>query len=380
MADNKHHISDEFLAQIPEQPGVYIMKNTEGQVLYIGKSSNLKSRVRSYFRKSGDTRYSIRFIQRHVTNIDFCLTSTEKEALILENNLIKKHHPRYNIRLRDDKNFFHIRIKTDHPFPRLELVRSRKRDNALYFGPYSSSRQLKETIRYLQQIYPLRTCKDNVFKNRSRPCLLCQIRKCSGPCTGNISEKDYRQMLDEIIMIFQGNKSDLVDSLKKQMHQAAESQDFEKAAVLRDRIYAIEQSLENQKIVSQQYVNKDIFGILYNVSQLSIHILQVRRGRLESSHQFILPHNQVPEGELVSSFLQQFYQDRPIPETIWLRELPEDSAVLEEWLTEQAGKKVSLSSPQRGETVRLLDMAEKKRTTKSYYEKRANRRSCTDQK
>ncbi len=359
MTINEHHISDAFLAQIPEQPGVYIMKNADNQVLYIGKSANLKARVRSYFRKSSDTRYSIKFIQKQVTDIEFCMTATEKEALILENNLIKKHRPRYNIRLRDDKNFFHIRIKKNEPFPRLELVRRQKRDGALYFGPYSSSRQLKETIRYLQLIYPLRTCKDGVFKNRSRPCLLCQIRKCSGPCTGNISTDDYHHMLEEIIMILQGNKSELVDSLKKQMSQAAQEQRFEHAAVLRDRIYAIEQSLEQQKIVSQHHVNKDVFGILYDSLQLSVHILQIRRGRLDDSNQFILPHNQVPEDELISSFLQQFYQDRPIPDTLWLRHLPEDYAVIEEWLTEQAGKKITISTPQRGETVRLLDMAEK---------------------
>lgn len=356
---NSYHISDSFLANIPEQPGVYIMKNSDGTVLYIGKSGNLKARVRSYFRKSSDTRYSVKFIQQKVTDIEFCLTGTEKEALILENNLIKKLRPRYNIRLRDDKNFFHIRIKTDEPFPRLELVRRRKRDGALYFGPYSSSRQLKETIRYLQIIYPLRTCKDGVFKNRSRPCLLCQIKKCSGPCTGEITREDYHAMLDEIIMILQGNKSQLLESLKIQMDKAAGSQNFERAAILRDRMYAIEQSLEQQKIVSQHHANKDVIGVLYSDTRISIHILQVRRGRLEGSDHFIVPHNHVPEDELMSSFLQQFYQDRPVPDTIWLRNPPEDSSVLEEWVSEQAGKKVAIAAPQRGETMRLLDMAEK---------------------
>lgn len=352
-------ITDDFLNTVPAHPGVYIMKNASGKVLYVGKSRNLKLRVRSYYRKSGDTRNSIQFIRRNVTTIEFCLTDTEKEALILENNLIKKFTPRYNIRLRDDKSFYHIRVNIQEDYPALELVRRPKEDGALYFGPYSSSHKLKETIRYLYLLYPLRTCKMSTFKNRTRPCLMCQIRKCLGPCCGKVSREDYHAMLEDVIMILRGQKSQVLENLKKKMDAASQSLDFEQAALVRDRIYAIEHSLEKQDVVSVKRVNKDVFGVHYHAEWISFNILQVREGRLEGTENFVFRHNDLPADEILASFIQQFYARRPIPDTVLVPCVSEDFSVIEEWLCETAGKKVYFSVPQRGDNLRLLKMAEK---------------------
>ncbi|RJP60583.1 MAG: excinuclease ABC subunit UvrC [Candidatus Auribacter fodinae] len=356
---SQNGITDRFLDTIPSQPGVYIMKDSEGAVLYVGKSRNLRSRVRQYFRKSGDTRYSIKFIQRYVKNIEFCLTETEKEALILENNLIKKMTPRYNVRLRDDKTFLHIRININEDFPALQLIRRPRNDKALYLGPYSSSRQIKEAIRHLQMLYPLRMCKDNVFRTRTRPCLNCQIRKCLGPCCGGVSREDYHAMLDEVIMILRGQKSTIIEKLKKDMEAASEAMEYEKAAHLRDKVLALEQSLERQDIVSNKWVNKDIIAMVYHDRSVSIHVLTVRNGRLEGSDNFIVPHHDLPEQDIQDSFIEQFYSDRHVPDTVVVESCGEDTDVLQDWLSEKAGRKIQVCAAGRGDNLRLLKMAQK---------------------
>lgn len=355
--NKSYNITNSFLCEIPEHPGVYIMKDKNGQVLYIGKSLNLKARVKSYFKKSSDIRYSVRFIRKNVKSIEFSLTSTEKEALILENNLIKKLKPRYNIRLRDDKNFFYIKINRNETFPRIELIRKRKHDGASYFGPYSSSKNLKETLRHLNTIYPLRSCKNSLFKNRSRPCLLYQINKCSAPCCGKISVIDYNAMVDDIILILKCKKQMLIKKLKSAMHKASDNFKFEHAAMLRDRIYAIENSLEKQEIISSNRTNKDIIGIALNDKYVSFNILQVIEGRLEGTDNFLMNHNEIPIQDIISSFIQQFYHERPIPRTIYLKKLPEDNQALQEWLKDRSGKNVSIISPRRGTNIKLLNQA-----------------------
>lgn len=352
-------ITDRFLNEIPAHTGVYIMKDEHGSVLYVGKARSLRDRVRQYFKRSGDTRYSVRFIRRYVKNIEFCLTDTEKEALLLENNLIKKLKPRYNIRLRDDKTFLHIRIDMNHDFPMLNLIRRPKNDGALYLGPYSSSRELKEMIRHLQYLYPLRLCKDSVFRTRTRPCLNCQIRKCLGPCCGGISKEDYRVMLDEVIMILRGQKQEVVQRLKTAMEEASANMEFERAAQLRDRIYALEQSTERQDVVTNTRINKDYFGVHFHDKLVAIHALSVRDGRLEGSDNFIFAHNELPYDELFQSFLEQFYANRPAPEIIVVRTLPDARDALAEWLSDKTGRKVTVTTAERGENIRLLNMAER---------------------
>jgi len=352
-----YEITDSFLDEIPSHPGVYIMKDEKGIVLYIGKSCNLKARVRSYFKKSADLRYSVKFIRKNVKSIELSLTSTEKEALILENNLIKKLKPRYNVRLKDDKNFFYIKINRKDPFPRIELVRKRKNDGASYFGPYSSSRNLKETLRYLNTIYPIRSCKNSIFKNRSRPCLMYQIKKCSAPCCDKISQTDYNAMIDDIILILKGKKQSLLKKLKATMNNASTNFNFEYAATLRDRIYAIEHSLEKQGIISSNKATKDIIATSTNDQNIAFNILQINEGKLEGTENFVLKHNDLPVQDIRSPFIQQFYQERPIPRKIYISEIPEDKTSLEEWLTEKSGKKVAILSPKRGENLKLLNQS-----------------------
>ena len=352
-----YHITDSFLDDIPRHPGVYIMKDAEENVLYIGKSCNLNARVRSYFKKSADSRYSVKFIRKNVKLIELSLTSTEKEALILENNLIKKLKPRYNVRLKDDKNFFYIKINRKQDFPRIELTRKRKNDGSSYFGPYSSSRSLKETLRYLNTIYPIRSCKNSIFKNRSRPCLMYQIKKCSAPCCGKISKSDYNAMIDDIILILKGKKQSLLKKLKSAMNKASDNFNFEYAATLRDRTYAIETSLEKQGIISTNRATKDIIAIAKNDRNISFNILQINEGKLEGTENFVMKHNDVPVQDITSSFIQQFYQERPIPQKVYVPEIPEDKSTLEEWLTERSGKKTLIFSPKRGENLKLFKQA-----------------------
>ncbi len=352
-------ITDRFLHDIPAHPGVYIMKDIQGNVMYIGKSNNLRSRVKQYFRKSGDTRVSVTFIRRNVTSIEFFLTDTEKEAIILENNLIKKLVPRYNIRLKDDKNFLKIRINIKEDFPALQLVRRVKEDGALYFGPYSSSRDIKSTLQYLQMVYPLRNCRDSVFKTRSRPCLYFQMGKCLGPCCGNVSREEYHAMLKEVIMFLRGQKTELLEQLKEKMNESALNQVFEQAAVFRDRIFAIERSLEKQAVVSNTLSNKDVIGLCYHEKWVSFNVLQIRKGRLDLTENFILAHNDLPEEEILASFMQQFYQQRPIPESVVVKDVPAGCKAVEEWLGDKKHGRVTIICATRGENLRMLKMAQK---------------------
>ncbi|MCB1196418.1 excinuclease ABC subunit UvrC, partial [bacterium] len=350
-------VSEEFLAAIPQHTGVYIMKDVSGTVVYVGKAANLRSRVRSYYRPTSDTRAAVRFVSTTVTDIEVCLTDTEKEALILENNLIKKHKPRYNIRLRDDKHFLSLRLNLKEPVPRFEYVRRQKNDGALYFGPFSSSRYLREMMRHLQWLYPIRTCK--TLSNRNRPCLMCQMRHMPCPCFGELPRDEYIEILKQVMMVLRGQNAELLAHLKAAMESLSAELKFEQAAVVRDRICAIEQSLEKQDIVTNPKTNKDFIGLFYGSTQVAFNVLCVRQGRMESSDNFMYHHHDIPSDELLLSFLQQLYVLRPPPDLVYVACLPEDSTALCEWLKDTAGRTVSVHAPLRGENVRLIAMAEK---------------------
>src|SRR3990170_173636 len=224
---------EEQIHDLPTSPGVYLMKDLEGTVLYVGKAKNLHSRVRTYFAKSGDTRYTLRFLRPKIHQVETLLTDTEKEALVLENTLIKKYHPRYNINFKDDKTFFRLKFNLQEEFPKLSLVRKIKRDGSRYFGPFASSAAVKETLRLLQRVFPLRTCREANFRNRSRPCLNFQIKKCLGPCCGLISKEKYAQLAQEVFLFLEGKNSQLIRLLEERMMAAAEELNFEEAARMR---------------------------------------------------------------------------------------------------------------------------------------------------
>ncbi len=348
------------LKSLPKYPGVYMMKDSRNEVIYVGKAKNLRNRVKSYFQSNGDDRVYCQFLVKRVDDIDYLITDTEKEALILENNLIKQFRPRFNINLRDDKTFVSIKIDLRKPYPHLVIVRQIEKDGASYFGPYSSSKSVRETIRYINEVFAVRKCSDNVFRNRKRPCLYFQLGKCSGPCCKMIDKESYRKLIDQVILVLKGKNNELIDVLKTDMLKASASLRYEDAAKIRDRVAAIEKTVEKQKIHCMKFVDRDVFGYKTNKKEICIQAMYIRAGNLVdvSSFRFSLKLNN-PE-ESFNSFLNQFYcNNNFIPKEIIAPFEPDDKEVLEELLSELKGQKVEVIRPQRGEKLKLLEMAEK---------------------
>ncbi len=344
---------------IPASPGVYMMKSKTGEIIYVGKAKDLRARLRTYFR-DGDSRYSVQFLMKRVADVDFIVTNNEKEALLLENTLIKQHRPRYNIRLKDDKTYVSLRLDPREEFPRLTIVRRYRRDGALYFGPYSSAAAVRDTLRTIQEIFPIRRCPDHVFKNRTRPCLNYQIDRCTGPCCDLISKEEYRKLVDEVVLFLKGRNEDLVKELKSSMTEAADALEFEKAARMRDRLRAIERTLEKQQAVSAAGFDRDVFGLYADGSEVHIKALFIRDGKLIETGSYAFRRKQMTVAELYSSFITQFYSaDRDVPTEILVPVDVEDAGLLEEVLTERRGRKVTIHCPKKGEKARLVEMAAK---------------------
>jgi excinuclease ABC subunit C len=347
----------EKMTSVPRSPGVYIMKDTQGKVIYIGKANDLKSRISSYF-TGKDTRPMAPFLMARVYDIEFITTSTEKEALILENNLIKRHHPRYNVNLRDDKTYYHLSLDPTEKFPRLQLVRKRANDSALYFGPYPSGLAAKETLRFVQQIFPLRSCRNRDFKLLSRPCLEHQIGRCLAPCNGLIDEELYRNLVENVVSFLQGRRRSLITEIKKQMEEAAENLNFEEAARLRDRIGALEHALERQNVDWGGTNDQDVLGVYVHDDNYQLCILFVRGGKLLGSKSFAPVKMKMDLTEIISSCLTQYYDGGAnIPDEIIIPCHLQDEEVITEWLTDKKEKKVVLTIPSRGTKNALLDMA-----------------------
>ena len=347
------------VAELPIGPGVYLLKDTEGRVIYVGKAKSLRPRVRSYLSDRGDARAQIRFLRGRLADVEVVVTDTEKEALILENNLIKQHQPRYNVRLRDDKTYFHLKLTTSEEFPRLLLARRPTKGKDLLFGPYASSSAVKETIALLQEIFPLRRCSSPVFQHRTRPCLNCQIKKCLGPCCQLISAEDYAKLVDQVAMFLKGRRTDLIDRLKQEMKKASEAMEFERAALLRDRIRAIEATLEKQKMDIPDPKDRDVFGLAREGDRVEILRLGFRYGTLLLSKGFSLTRLSLTDAEALGSFLKQFYTPEEfVPEEVLIPFPVEDQELLAEVLSERRGKKVAVLVPERGEKRRLVELAE----------------------
>ena len=345
------------IRNIPRAPGVYIMKDKNGRVIYVGKARDLKSRIRTYFGGT-DSRFMIPFLVSKIHDVEFIITDTEKEALILENNLIKEHRPKYNVNFRDDKAYFNIRINLTDPFPRFQLVRRAKKDGARYFGPYPSSASAKETLHFLQQIFPLRTCRDRELKNRKRPCLEYQIGRCLAPCANLIGSEAYRRLAKDGVAFLEGRENKLIADLCSRMNSATEHLNFEEAAVLRDRIAAIEKTLEKQRIVSMSFKDQDVFGLYREGDLTQICALYIRKGKLIGKKAFPIFKIGVDTSEILSSILKQYYDgDAFIPEETIVPHDMEDRAVIEDWLAEKKGRVVSIVVPGRGQGRDLLHLA-----------------------
>ncbi|MHB8769393.1 MAG: excinuclease ABC subunit UvrC [Syntrophales bacterium] len=348
---------DVKIANAPRNPGVYLMKGGEGEILYVGKARDLRGRIRAYFSRT-DGRAMIPFLLSRIRDIEFIITATEKEALILENNLIKEHRPRYNVDLRDDKAYFSIRIDPREPFARFHLVRRPKSDGARYFGPYPSSASAKETLRFLQTIFRIRSCRDPELRNRRRPCLEYEIGRCGAPCVGRIDCGAYRELVGEGIAFLEGRERALIDQLHTRMNAAAEELRFEEAAAIRDRIAAVEQTLERQRIVSLAGRSRDVFGLYREEDLTQVAALFIREGRVIGQKTFPLFRLPAANGEILSGLLKRYYDGgADIPDDIVVPEAPEDSAVIAEWLAERRGKAVAVVMPKRGEARALLASA-----------------------
>ncbi len=342
----------------PRRPGVYMMKDAEGTVLYVGKAKDLKARVRAYFGGT-DSRFMIPFLVSKVHDIGFIITDTEKEALILEINLIKEHRPRYNVDFRDDKAYFNIRLDPAALFPRFQLVRRSRKDGARYFGPYPSSSSAKETLYFLQSVFPLRTCPDGELKRRTRPCLEYEIGRCAAPCVGLIDTDAYGRLVRDGLAFLEGKSSRLVADLEARMVRMAEEEHFEEAAILRDRLEAIRATLEKQRIVSMSGRDQDIFGFLREGDLTQVCILFIRNGKMIGQRAFPLVKLPIETPEILASLMKQFYDDAiDIPSEILLPVDLEDQVILEEWLGEIRGRTVIVGVPRRGRNLELLRLAE----------------------
>ncbi|AMV71338.1 excinuclease ABC subunit UvrC [Desulfuromonas carbonis] len=342
----------------PTACGVYLMYDAAGTVLYVGKAKNLRTRLRSYF-SGRDERAQIRFLLGRLARIETILTDTEKEALILENTLIKEHRPRYNIDLRDDKTYVSLRLDPQEEFPTLQVVRKVRKDGAYYFGPYASATAVRETLKEIYRIFPLRHHPLATCRRRGRPCLFHQIGQCSAPCHGLISPADYQQLVKGVTDLLAGRERQVIDQLRARMTLAAAELRYEEAARLRDQIGSILQTVEKQKVVAAGGGDQDVVGLHREGGEVEVVLLFVRGGKLIGRRQYGLEWR-LDEGELLSSFLQEFYgREVLIPDQVLLPFLPEDSAALAEWLGERKGRKVMVTAPCRGEKRRLVDLADR---------------------
>ncbi len=364
MSKSKKDILGEKVSNAPTAPGCYLMKGARGKVIYVGRAVSLRNRVRNYFTRSGDNRFLVEFIRKSVRDIEFIVTDSLREAIILENTLIKKHQPKYNIRLKDDKTFLSIRLKPKEEWPRLQVVRIRKtppRDGAKYFGPYTSAQACRETIRLMNKLFPLRKCSDSNFRNRVRPCLYYEIRQCLGPCCGLADHAAYRAVLDSATKMLSGRSDEVLEEMKAGMKQFSDEERFEEAAALRDKIRAIEHVREKQKVVEHIRVDRDVFAYCSEAGEYEFQHLAVRRGVLSGSGNFSIREQRFPSREVLASFLMQFYsrEDAFLPAEIYVPEDFDERAALEEVLSERRGKKVSIIAPLKGDRLKLVEMARK---------------------
>ena len=350
-------IALEMITNFPSAPGIYLMKTAEGTVLYVGKARNLKKRVRSYV-GPGDSRLHIRFMVQLVASVEYIVTDTEKEALILENTLIKQHHPKYNINLRDDKTYFSLRMDMKEQFPRLSIVRKVPSDGARYFGPYSSATSAKEVLKQLYKIFPLRHYPLSTCMSRKRPCLYYQMKQCSAPCCGLITAVDYGAIAEGAALFLEGKNTEIARLYRARMTQASADMRYEDAARYRDLLSAIQVTVERQKVVARG-VDSDVFGLHRERDQLQIALLHIRGGALTGSRNFCFDWELETE-EGLASFLNEYYnQDITAPPLVLLPLPLAEPAALEELLTDKAGRKVTITAPQRGAKLEIVMLAQK---------------------
>ena len=348
---------EEELKKLPKNPGVYLMKDKNDNIIYVGKAVNLKNRVSSYFRKTNKTNRILKMVSL-IDHFEYIVVDNEAEALILECNLIKKNRPKFNVLLKDDKTYPYIKIDIKSEYPNVAITRKVQNDGSKYFGPYANPGAAKEMVDFIKQKYKIRQCKN--FKSNERACLNYHIKRCMAPCVGLVKREEYMKQIDEIIDLLEGKTNKILKDLDKQMKEAVEKLEYEKAAEIRDRMAAIERASQKQKVSNISENNIDVIGIAKSEYEICIEIFFVRESKMVGrEHYFFKDLNDMEESEIISGFIKQYYMDaQSIPNKIMVRYEPEDTETIQKWLGDEAGHKVTIHSTKKGEKLRFVEMAE----------------------
>ncbi|MCD6434158.1 MAG: excinuclease ABC subunit UvrC [Candidatus Diapherotrites archaeon] len=349
----------EQLKELPSRPGVYLMRDARANILYVGKAANLRQRVRSYFQTGQKLSPKLEHLVAKVSDLDFFVTNSEEEAIVLELNLIKRHRPYYNMQLKDDKNFPYLKIDLNEDWPRVQITRRLEEDGARYFGPFASARSVRQALKAIRGIFPFRSCNKTFTSRETRPCLEYYLGRCPAPCTGAIDKKEYLRLIKQVVLFLEGKQDRVLRELQNLMEAAAEAQDFEQAARIRDRLQAVDSVLAWQKMAVRVRGNQDVIALAQDKDQAFAQILFIRNSRLIGREGFIMQgtHDESPE-LIMTSFVKQFYNSAPnIPPLILLQHPLEDTAIIENWLQGKKGAKVHLQVPRRGNKKQLVGTA-----------------------
>lgn len=349
----------EELKKLPEKPGVYIMKDKDDKILYVGKAVILKNRVRQYFQKNNKTARIEKMVSL-IDHFEYIVVDSEMEALILECNLIKLHRPKYNVLLKDDKMYPYIKLTINEEFPTLRVTRKKLNDTAKYYGPYTNAFAVKDTVDFLNQLFMLKHCR-KIFKKPETPCLNYHIKRCMGVCSGNVSREEYMKSIRKVMMFLDGKVDDILKDLETEMKQAAKDMNFEKAANLRDKIYSIQNLSQKQKIDNFNEHDVDVIGVIKSLNKASLELFRIRGGKMIGGENFIFDDvAEVYEGDIISDFMKQFYTEENVPNKIIFKYEFDDMELLREWLKDlNNGKSVEFKVPMKGEKMRFIEMAEK---------------------
>jgi excinuclease ABC subunit C len=360
MADSTQTDLQSKLDHLPAHPGVYLFKEAQGDIIYIGKAAVLADRVRSYFQKGADHSPKTSLLVGQIADLETMVTRSELEALILESNLVKRHRPRFNVVLRDDKQYPYVRLPIKEDFPRLSIVRRVQKDGALYYGPYTPANALRETLKVIKHVFPLATCSIDITGKAERACIEFEIKRCLAPCTGNQTKDEYHQIVKQVRQFLEGRDRELLDELRAKMEAAAEREDFEEAARLRNRWFKIDRMLEKQRVAQTSATDQDVIGLARQGAAVDLQILFVRGGLLIGRKDFFWPQSaDTSDEELVRSAIEQFYnKDGQPPKEVLVPAALEDMPVIEQWLSEKRGTTVRVLAPERGVKHQLVLLAE----------------------
>ncbi|RQD67375.1 MAG: excinuclease ABC subunit UvrC [Tindallia sp. MSAO_Bac2] len=355
---------EEKLDHLPQQSGVYLMKDRLQEIIYVGKARNLRNRVRQYFTAAGQSTPKVKAMMQHVVDFETMITDTEVEALILECNLIKENRPKYNVLLRDDKSYPYIKITWQEEYPRVFKTRKIIRDGSQYFGPYTDVGALNETLELIRQLFPVKTCNKKVNSKTGkieRPCLNYHLRQCLGPCQGNVYKDEYNEMIQEVVLLLDGKENRLINQLEEKMKVAAEEMNFEKAALYRDQWDALKKVTEKQKMDSGKTLDQDVIALESGRTESCVQVFSVRDGKIvKQHHHFLKGEEEENIPTIIASFIKLYYDNAPfIPGELLMAHAPEDEKLIEKWLTEKRGRKVSIKMPQRGDKRKLVELVQK---------------------